>query len=120
MSSNEGGKYFEEDAKTKVKIEKVYSEENTENVGNKLSEICGENYESQSNPKLHVQSVHKKIKYSCNQCDHQATTHGNLKTHVQSVHEKIKYSCNQCDHQATQQGSLKRHIQSVHAKIKFS
>ena len=31
--------------------------------------------------------------------------------------EKIKYSCNQCGHQATQQGNLTRHIQSIHAKI---
>ena len=30
-----------------------------------------------------------------------------LKRHIQSVHAKIKYSCNQCDHQATEKGSLK-------------
>ena len=120
---NDGDKheeYFEEDDKTKVKIEKVYLEENTENVGNKSSEISRKNYEFQSNPKLHVQPVHKKIKYSCNQCDHQATNQRNLKTHIQSVHEKIKYSCNQCDYQVTRQGHLKTHIQSVHEKIKYS
>ena len=70
--------------------------------------------------KMHIQSVHEKIKYSCNQCDHQASSMGNLKTHVQSVHEKIKYSCNQCDHQATTNGHLKTHIQSVHENIKYS
>ena len=51
------------------------------------------------------------------QCDYEATTQGSLKTHIQSVHEKIKYPCNQCGYQATQKGSLKRHIQSVHEKI---
>ena len=60
------------------------------------------------------------IKYSCNQCDHQASTQGNLKIHIQSVHEKIWYSCNQCDYQAAQNGDLKTHIQSVHEKIKYS
>ena len=32
-----------QDAKTKVKIEKVYSEENTENVENNSRDICGKN-----------------------------------------------------------------------------
>ena len=60
------------------------------------------------------------FKYSCNQCDHQATVKGDLKRHIQSVHEKIKYSCNHCDQQFTAKGSLKKHIQSVHEKIKYS
>ena len=51
----------------------------------------------------HIQSVHEKIKYSCNLCGHQFTQQGNLKTHIQSVHEKIKYSCNLCEYQATTQ-----------------
>ena len=58
---------------------------------------------------IHIQSLHEKIKYSSNQCDHQATGKGNLKKHINiliwgsedSYSEKIKYSCNQCDHQAT-------------------
>ena len=69
--------------------------------------------------KTHIESVHEKIKYSCNQCDYQATQKGNLKTHIETVHEKVKYPCNQCGHQFSQQGYLKRHIQSVHEKIKL-
>ena len=71
MNSNVGGEYFEEDDKTNVKIEKVYSKENTENIEKNLNiscNICGKNYNSQSTLKLHVQSVHERIKYSCNQC----------------------------------------------------
>ena len=41
---------------------------------------------------FHIQSLHKKIKYSCDQCDYQAMSQSNLKTHIQSVHEQIKYS----------------------------
>ena len=37
-----------------------------------------------------------------------------LKTHKQSMHEGVKYSCNQCEYQATNQGNLKRHKQSHH------
>ena len=64
-------------------------------------DLCGKIFTLNRHLKTHIQTVHKKIKYSCNQCDHQAATQGNLKTHIQSVHGKIKYSCNQCDHQAT-------------------
>ena len=34
----------------------------------------------------------EKIKFSCDQCDYQATTQGSLKAHIKSVHEKFKYS----------------------------
>ena len=63
-----------------------------------------------------IQSVHEKIKYSCNLCGRKFSQKGNLNTHIQSVHEKIKYSCNQCDYQATHKGSPKIHIQSIHEK----
>ena len=46
----------------------------------------------QGHLKTHIKS--EKIKYSCNQCDQQFTRQESLKTHNQSVHEKIKYSCN--------------------------
>ena len=112
MTSIEVGKCFEEDDFV----------ENIENVGekkhNKDCIICGK--KSLKNLKRHVQAAHEHIKYSCNQCDYQATQKGHVKTHIQSVHEKIKYSCNQCDYQATEKGSLKRHIQSVHEKMKYS
>ena len=71
---------------------------------------CDHQASTQGNLKIHIQSLHEKIQYSCNQCDYQATPNGDLKTHIQSVHKKIKYSCNQCDHQATGKGNLKKHI----------
>ena len=71
---------------------------------------CDHQASTQGNLKIHIQSVHEKIRYYCNQCDYQATPNGDLKTHIQSVHEKIKYSCNQCDHQATGKGNLKKNI----------
>ena len=71
---------------------------------------CDHQASTQGNLKIHIQSLHEKIQYSCNQCDYQATPNGDLKAHIQSVHEKINYSCNQCDHQATGKGNLKKHI----------
>ena len=123
MSSNEGGEYFEEDEKTNVKIEKVYSKENSQNVGKnpyKICGVCGKNYKTQRNLRLHVQAEHLGIKFTCYQCNYQATTNGSLKAHIQSLHEKIKYSCHRCDYQATTKGGLKTHIQAIHEKIKYS
>ena len=55
-------------------------------------------------------TVHKGVKYACNQCDQQFTQRGSLKTHIQSVHEGVKYPCNQCTYQATRKGHLTEHI----------
>ena len=54
-----------------------------------------------------------------NQCNYKATSNGNLKRHIESVHEKVKYSCDQCDYKATTQGLLKRHIVSVHMNVDY-
>ena len=36
--------------------------------------------------KIHQNSLHKKIKFKCNECDNQFTQKGHLKTHKISVH----------------------------------
>ena len=38
------------------------------------------------------------VKYSCNQCNYQATQQVSLKTHKKSVHGGVKYSCSQYDY----------------------
>ena len=94
MNSIEVCKYFEEDDKTNVNIKNSYFVENIEIVGEKKRKkdciICGK--KSLRNLKRHVQAAHEHIKYSCNQCDYQATQKGHLKRHIQSEHEKVKYS----------------------------
>ena len=63
---------------------------------------------------VHIQFVHKSVKYVCYQCDYEAKTQRNLRVHVQCKHDVIKYACNQCDHEFTKQSSLTTHIQSIH------
>ena len=58
-----------------------------------------------------------KVRYSCNQCEYEATTQSNLKKHIESDHEKIRYSCNQCEYEATTQSNLNKHIESDHEKV---
>ena len=57
--------------------------------------------------KSHKLAVHKGVKYSCGQCDYQATQQGNFQNHKLSVHEAVKYNCDQYDYQATQKGNKK-------------
>ena len=49
-----------------------------------------------SHLKTHIESVHEKDKYPCNQCGKQLTSKGLLKTHIESVHKKVKYPYNLC------------------------
>ena len=62
--------------------------------------------------KMHKQSKHEGIKYSCEQCDYEATMKANLLRHLKSKHEEVKYPCNQCDYKATMKGSLLTHLKS--------
>ena len=67
----------------------------------------------------HSRSVHEKVKYPCNLCQHSATAKRDVRRHIESVREKVKYPCNQCEYQASLQSSLRTHIESVHQKIKY-
>ena len=59
-------------------------------------------------------SVHKGVRYQCQQCEKTFALKSNLKTHITSIHDGLKYSCNQCEAKFTQKGNLKAHIMSVH------
>ena len=91
METNLDKEYFEEDLKTEVR-------RNTKFL-NVSCEICLKSFKTKSVLTNHVQSVHKETKH--------------LKTHIQSVHEAVKYSCTQCDFQATTQSKLQKHSQKV-------
>ena len=55
----------------------------------------------------------------CQFCDQTFRHSGGLKIHVRSVHEKIKdYHCKLCDKSYTQSHSLKNHIKIVHEGVK--
>ena len=69
--------------------------------------------------KIHVQSIHKGVKYPCQYCDYQATQVGNLRQHIKSKHEGEKYPCQKCDHQATTSSNLQKHIKAKHEGVKY-
>ena len=80
---------------------------------------CDHQATNRSNLIKHIQAKHEGVRYACNQCKHQFSTQPSLIRHIQSIHEGIKYSCNQCEYQATTQSSLTTHIQSKHEGVKY-
>ena len=52
--------------------------------------------------------------HKCGECGAGFRRKDSRAKHIRSKHEGVKYSCNQCEYQATQQGDLKRHKQSKH------
>ena len=49
----------------------------------------------------HKTAVDEGVKYTCRQCDHQATSKSHLAQHKRAVHEGIKFTCRQCDNHLT-------------------
>ena len=74
---------------------------------------CGKQYKQKGKLTMHINNVHKGMKYKCDQCDNEFTDPGNRNQHIKSVHEQKKYPCTLCDYQANQQSSLTRHKKSV-------
>ena len=81
--------------------------------------IFSTEFTQQENLKIHHESVHKKVKHSCNLCQYKATQQGNLMSHIESVHETVKYPCDQCEYKSTGKRRLNTHIKSVHEKVKY-
>ena len=64
--------YFEEDVK-----EEIVDEKNPVSILVKYKcDICSKSYKSKRTLTRHIQSVHKGLKYPCDQCVYQATRKG--------------------------------------------
>jgi uncharacterized Zn-finger protein len=81
--------------------------------------LCHKKFIYKGDIKIHIQSVHDKIKYPCDLCNKEFTQKNNLNTHIQSVHNGLRYLCDLCDKKFIKRDSLYSHIQSVHDKIKY-
>ena len=68
----------------------------------------------------HKQYKHMGVRYSCGQCEYQATKQSHITTHKQSKHMGVRYSCDQCEYQSTIQSNLTRHKQSKHMGVHYS
>ena len=76
---------------------------------------CNKTYRSKQNLRQHFLLEHEEgNKLFCDQCEYKTLYSSNLRIHIESVHEKLKYSCMKCDYQTVHKKDLKQHMQSIH------
>ena len=75
---------------------------------------CGKEFRQKPHLQRHVESVHLGVRYRCDQCDHQATQISNLVTHKEMVHENKFYSCKFCDFKAKSRSRIRKHRNRLH------
>ena len=68
---------------------------------------------------VHINNIHKGIKFACNQCDYQATTNSHLNGHIKAQHMEPQYKCKQCGQNFKHQTALYRHTKIVHEGLRF-
>ena len=62
-----------------------------------VENYCGYSVPEDSLLKIHIESKHEGVQYSCKQCDYKATDKRKLRTHIESKYEGVCYDCNLCD-----------------------
>ena len=79
-----------------------------------------------------MDSKHFGVRYSCDQCDHNARRPYELKKHKERVHENTgralqakntlngKYDCDQCEYSTTDPLNLRKHIECKHLEVRYS
>ena len=84
-------------------------------------DICDKMFITSSYLRLHITTVHDKIKaFPCPHCPYKATQSGDLKKHILTHTRKKNFKCDLCDKKFTLKGSLKLHIRTVHNVSEFS
>ena len=60
--------------------------------------ICNTDVSTEGNMKRHMESKHGyKKKFDCKDCNKQYPNKSNLIRHINSIHKQIKFKCDQCD-----------------------
>ena len=72
--------------------------------------------------KSHVDSIHKNIRFGCQDCEKQFTQKVNSTRHMKTVHKGIRYRCEQCecDKEFAHASSRYQHTKSVHEQKNLS
>ena len=68
--------------------------------------------------KLHKMWSHSDISFDCNEegCEYKTTRIASLKSHKENIHLQIKYTCEECGHQASTNSNLHQHKASKHKR----
>ena len=87
-----------------IKREKVFQCVNCE----------GKSYASKRELIVHINSVHRKIKYKCDQCDSQFSRRSYIIEHKKSVHQQIVHYCDLCNKAFKKKSYVGEHKKYVH------
>ena len=81
--------------------------------------ICNKSFSKKSLLKTHEESIHKKIKFDCQECGKQYTRSHSLTNHINSTHKGIKYKCEHCDKEFKEKSTKTKHVKSFHDQKKY-
>ena len=93
-----------------------------ESVHLKLKETCehcGKEY-SKHLLKLHILRKHSNQRHYCDLCDYSSTFKGDIKVHKTSQHDDTKYMCEECAKEFCSAAVLKQHIRVKHGGKVYS
>ena len=82
--------------------------------------ICGQDFTLKENMKGHIRRVHEKLeKFECKLCTKTFTAKQYFDKHVKAIHlDYYNYKCEYCDKTFNKIGNKKIHMDSVHAPTK--
>ena len=85
-----------------------------QSYGGTECEHCDYKTTSRTYLKVHIDSIHKKIKHPCPECGKYFAQKSSLYLHKKNIHDGIKYPCDFCDHKSGTKGNLRLHTSNVH------
>ena len=81
---------------------------------------CDYTSKQNSNLKIHVATVHEKVRFYCDQCESSYAQKQGLEHHIRAFHEKIKVKCSECDFESTQKSHLQKHYRKKHLNFRYT
>jgi len=84
-------------------------------------EICRKVFKSSRNMKVHMTTVHGKMKdFKCPTCGKAFRMKAHLTKHIKTVHQMSRsHSCPDCGQSFTEAGNMKRHREALHLGIRY-
>ena len=69
--------------------------------------------------KCHIDTVHHRKRYQCEQCDKSFSLNGDLHIHIKGVHQGVKEYCGVCNKEFIRGSERNRHERDVHSYDRF-
>ena len=81
-----------------------------------ICEICGKSFSHKDNKNVHIIKIHKpnEAKHKCDFCDYRGVHPRDIRYHLDRVHKKTTFDCDQCDSKFAYEHYLKKHMKFLH------